>query len=86
MSQQPQLPPNFRDTVEDTGVLLNALIDRIAQVAGNAGTLWMTGGFVEDDVKAVSEDIGDKLTAQALEAWDVAEKDVNPFKPGGTNG
>jgi hypothetical protein len=86
MSQQPQLPPNFRDTVEDTGVLLNALFDRIAQVAGNAGKLWMTDGFGEDDVKTVSKDIGDKLTAQALEAWYVAEKDVNPFKTGGSNG
>jgi hypothetical protein len=81
-----QLPPNFRDTVVDTGVLLNALIDRAAQVVGKAGTLWMTDGFVRDDVRTVSEDIGDKLTAQALDAWDVAEKDVNPFTTGGTNG
>lgn len=83
MSATPQLPPNFKDTVQDTGTLTNALIDRLVQVVGNAGALWMDNGFVRADVAKVSDDIGVKLKEQALQAWDVADADVNPFSTGG---
>ena len=82
MTPKPQLPPNFKDTVEDTGELTKALIDRISGVIGTAGALWMKDGFVRDDVKAVSKDVGDKLTEHALQAWDIADADVNPGSAG----
>ena len=82
MAGQPKLPPNFRDTVTDTATLMNKLIDRMAEVAGAAGQRWMDG-LVKADVTAIAEDLGDKLTAQAEDAWDVAEQDVNPFAKAG---
>jgi hypothetical protein len=82
MPPKPQLPPNFEDTVKDTGTLTNALIDRIAGVVGAAGALWMKDGFTRNDIAAVSENIGKNLKAQALDAWDVADADVNPGSAG----
>ncbi len=76
-----EFPPNFKDTVEDTRDLVNALIDRMAAVAGNAGKRWIDG-FERADVEAVAEDIGAKLKDQIMDAWSTAEKNVKPSADG----
>ena len=60
MADDPQFPPNFKDTVKDTRNLVNSLIDRAALVAGNAGKRWIDG-FEKTDAQAVADDIGAKL-------------------------
>ncbi|WP_099021781.1 hypothetical protein [Mycolicibacterium palauense] len=77
MADQPQFPPNFRDSVEDTRDLVNRLIDRAAAVAGATGAKWIDG-FVRMDAQEVAEDAGAKFTEQVLDAWDTAEKNVKP--------
>ena len=81
MNDDATLPPNFKDTVEDTRDLLNGLIDRIADVAGDAGQRWIDG-FERKDVTAVTTNLGDKLTEQAEQAWDTAQSNVIPPKKG----
>jgi hypothetical protein len=76
-SPDPKFPPNFKDTIEDTRDLVNKLIDRAASVTGAAGKRWIDG-LTKTDVEAVADDVGAKLKSQALDAWDVAEKDVKP--------
>jgi len=85
MNDKPKLPPNFKDTVEDTRDLINSLITRVAGVAGDAGKRWLDG-FERDDVQAVSKEIGNQLDEYVLQVWEVAEKNVKPSKDGGTNG
>jgi hypothetical protein len=77
MPPDPQFPPNFKDTIQDTRDLVDKLIDRAASVAGAAGNKWIDG-FTKQDVTDVAVDIGEKLKDQVLDAWDVAEKDVKP--------
>jgi len=81
MPEHPQLPPNFKDTVEDTRDLVNGLISRVAAVAGNAGNKWIDG-FSKDDVLAVAKDAGDQFTQQVADAWKAAEDNVKPPKDG----
>ena len=82
MAGNPQLPPNFKDTVEDTRNLVNHLVGRFAAVAGNAGNKWIDG-FTRTDVSEVVDDLNAKFKEQVLEAWDTAEANVKPPKTGG---
>lgn len=79
MADDPQFPPNFKDTVKDTRNLVNSLIDRAALVAGNAGKRWIDG-FEKTDAQAVADDIGAKLRQQVDDAWQVAQDNVIPPK------
>ena len=78
----PQFPPNFKDTIQDTTKLINDLIDRAASVAGNAGKKWIDG-FTKGDAEDVAVDIGAKFKDQVLDAWDTAQENVKPPKNGG---
>jgi hypothetical protein len=82
MAKNPKFPPNFKDTVEDTRDLLNKLIVRAGQAAGNAGNKWIDG-FTKGDVGAVADDIGVKFKEQVLDAWQTAEANVKPPSNGG---
>jgi plasmid maintenance system antidote protein VapI len=77
MTGQPKLPPNFKDTVEDTRDLVNDLIDRVAKVVGDAGQRWLDG-FEKADVEQVAKDMGEELQDYAKDVWTTAEKDVKP--------
>jgi hypothetical protein len=79
MEFEPKFPPNFRDSIEDTGKLVSDLIDRAAAVAGNAGRRWIDG-FEKADALAVADDIGAKLTEQVDDAWQMAQNNVIPPK------
>jgi hypothetical protein len=82
MADNPQFPPNFKDTVEDTRNLVLGMLDKFAAVAGSAGNRWMDG-FEKSDVEAVADDIGAKLKEQLVKAWDTAEANVTPKDDGG---
>jgi hypothetical protein len=75
MPPDPQFPPNFKDTIQDTRDLVDKLIDRAASVAGAAGKKWIDG-FTKQDVADVAVDVGEKFKGQVLDAWDVADKEV----------
>lgn len=77
----PQFPPNFKNTMQDTQKLINDLIDRAASIAGNAGKKWIDG-FTKSDVEDVAVDIGAKFKDQVLDAWGTAEAAVRPPKDG----
>lgn len=77
MSSEPAFPPNFRNSLEDTGTLVKSLLDRWAAVAGNAGQKWIDG-FQRTEAEAVATDIGEKFVDQVNQAWDIAEKNVKP--------
>jgi hypothetical protein len=82
MAGKPQLPPNFKDTVEDTRNLVNLFIGRLAGVAGNAGNKWIDG-FTKTDVSDVVDDLNAKFKSQVLDAWSTAEDNVKPPNSGG---
>ena len=82
MAGKPQLPPNFKDTVEDTRDLVNRLVGRLALVAGNAGNKWIDG-FTKQDVSDVVDDLNAKVKDQVLDAWGTAEANVKPPNSGG---
>jgi hypothetical protein len=75
MPPDPQFPPNFKDTIQDTRDLVDKLIDRAASVAGAAGKKWIDG-FTKQDATDVAVDVGEKFKDQVLDAWDVADKEV----------
>lgn len=79
---KPKLPPNFKDTVEDTAMLTNDAINRTASTLGDIAKRWMDG-MSRADVNAITKTMGTNLNEFWLKVYDTAEDNVTP-PPTGT--
>lgn len=77
-----KLPPNFQDTVEDTAMLTNDLINRTASTLSDMAKRWMDG-MSRTDVDDITKKTGTNVNEFWLKVYDTAEENVTP-PPTGT--
>lgn len=82
--KKPTLPPNFKDTVEDTAMLTNDAINRTSRTLGDFAKRWMDG-LSRDDVDKVTKQAGTDLNEFWLKVYDTAEDNVTPPPTGQGN-
>ena len=84
MTDKAKLPPNFKDTVEDTAMLTNDAIKRTSRTLGDMAKRWMDG-LAREDVNQITKNAGKDLNEFWLKVYDTAEENVTPPPTGQGN-